>query len=72
MSIRVSELQEKLYRHYLENVSGMTADEDGKVAGKGVTLFKDYQNLQRIWTHPLVLKWSAEKQERIREKNVSN
>lgn len=64
MSIRLSEIQEKLYRHYLENFSSKGYQ------GKGAQLFADYQQLQRIWTHPRVLKMSAERNELKAEKEV--
>jgi len=51
-------VQMKLYEKYLE-LSGMA----GEVASKGARLFKDYQMLMRIWTHPWVLKLDEIKQE---------
>lgn len=32
------------------------------------SLFADFQSLQRIWTHPLILRMNAEKIEKINEK----
>lgn len=58
ISIRVTDLQEKLYRHYLEHYSSRGYQ------GKGAQLFADFQSLQKIWTHPRVLKMAAEKNER--------
>ncbi|XP_071453128.1 transcriptional regulator ATRX homolog isoform X2 [Hetaerina americana] len=49
--IQLTELQSKLYIHYLQNFV--------KVGG-GTTLFNDFQNLQRIWTHPRLLKIKAD------------
>lgn len=37
-------------------------------SGAGGTLFADFQALQRIWTHPLVLRLNAEKIEKANEK----
>lgn len=37
-------------------------------SGQGRTLFADFQALQRIWTHPVVLRLNAEKIEKANEK----
>jgi len=37
-------------------------------SGQGGTLFADFQALQRIWTHPVVLRLNAEKIEKANEK----
>lgn len=37
-------------------------------SGQGGTLFADFQALQRIWTHPVVLRLNAEKIEKMNEK----
>ncbi|XP_076446217.1 uncharacterized protein LOC143283763 [Babylonia areolata] len=52
ISVRLSEMQMSLYEEYL-NRSGQV---DGQITSKGARLFKDYQNLMKIWTHPWVLK----------------
>lgn len=62
ISIRITDTQEKLYRHYLENDSSRGS------AGKGAQLFADFQQLQRVWTHPRVLKMSQERNELKAEK----
>ncbi|KAG8234944.1 hypothetical protein J437_LFUL015512 [Ladona fulva] len=54
--ICLTELQTKLYSHYIQTFSQ-------RGTGGGASLFNDFQNLQRIWTHPRVLKMSTEKQE---------
>lgn len=59
LSIRLTELQVKLYRHYLENIA-TPYGEDG-VKSRTATLFKDYQALSKIWTHPRVLLMNSEK-----------
>lgn len=56
ISIQLSPLQVKLYKHYLDHFSR-------RGSGKGNGLFADFQALQRIWTHPRVLKMSADKEE---------
>uniref|UniRef100_T1IWW8 ATP-dependent helicase ATRX n=1 Tax=Strigamia maritima TaxID=126957 RepID=T1IWW8_STRMM len=51
ISIRLSEVQVKLYKHFLDHLAR------GKMSGsKGSGLFADYQGLMKIWTHPYVLK----------------
>lgn len=66
ISIRLSEVQIKAYRYYLENC----AMGKSGVNSKGAQLFSDYQNLLRIWTHPRVLQMSAETAEKNAEKKV--
>jgi transcriptional regulator ATRX len=62
ISVRLSSVQVELYQKYLD--LNVTFDENGKRGG-GATLFRDYQNLMRIWTHPWVLKMH---QDRMDEK----
>ncbi|XP_018359340.1 PREDICTED: transcriptional regulator ATRX homolog isoform X1 [Trachymyrmex cornetzi] len=59
--VRLTDIQVKLYQYYLENVAR-------RLSGQGRTLFADFQALQRIWTHPLVLRLNAEKIEKANEK----
>lgn len=47
LSISLTDTQKKAYRHFIENFSAKTSGNS-----KGTSLFNDYQNLQRIWTHP--------------------
>nr|CAD7400342.1 unnamed protein product [Timema cristinae] len=62
--IRLTDVQIKIYRHYLDFYS-QCSDEASK--SKGARLFSDFQNLQRIWTHPRVMMLNAEKNEKIAE-----
>ncbi|CAL9685748.1 unnamed protein product [Knipowitschia caucasica] len=55
LSVRVSPLQCLLYRHYLDNISGVATVPEGTKARAGANLFKDFQMLSRIWTHPWCL-----------------
>ncbi|XP_039279743.1 transcriptional regulator ATRX homolog [Nilaparvata lugens] len=55
LSIRLTELQVKLYREFLDTKVNINK-------GFRVTLFADFQQLSRIWTHPLALKYSLERQ----------
>ncbi|XP_018051427.1 PREDICTED: transcriptional regulator ATRX-like isoform X3 [Atta colombica] len=59
--VRLTDVQVKLYQYYLENVAKL-------LIGQRRTLFADFQALQRIWTHPLVLRLNAEKIEKANEK----
>ncbi|KAF4528592.1 hypothetical protein B566_EDAN015812 [Ephemera danica] len=60
IKIRLTEIQVKMYQHFLTNFARQA------LVNKGASLFSDYQNLQRLWTHPLVLKFRADRDE---EKN---
>ncbi|XP_012940516.1 transcriptional regulator ATRX [Aplysia californica] len=53
ISVRLTDVQADLYYKYME-LSGQGVD--GVFNNKGARLFKDYQNLMKIWTHPWVLK----------------
>ncbi|XP_030037520.2 transcriptional regulator ATRX homolog isoform X1 [Manduca sexta] len=61
--ITLSEVQVKLYQYYLDNYSRRPLA--GKSSG---FLFPDFQSLQRIWTHPLVLKYNSERYEIMQQK----
>ncbi|KPJ17235.1 Transcriptional regulator ATRX-like [Papilio machaon] len=61
--ITLSEVQIKLYQHYLDNYSRRPLP--GKSSG---FLFPDFQSLPRIWTHPLVLKYNSERYEIMQQK----
>ena len=63
--VRLTEVQINLYRHYLENFARRLRAASG-------ALFADYQALQRIWTHPLVLRLNADKMARINETKFSS
>lgn len=39
-------------------------------AKKSSILFSDFQNLQRIWTHPRVLRYNSDKYELNQQKKV--
>uniref|UniRef100_A0A3B5L6E0 DNA helicase n=1 Tax=Xiphophorus couchianus TaxID=32473 RepID=A0A3B5L6E0_9TELE len=54
LSIRITPLQCKLYRHYLEHFTVGNALEGGR-GRAGTKLFQDFQMLSRIWTHPWCL-----------------
>uniref|UniRef100_A0A8C4E5I2 DNA helicase n=1 Tax=Dicentrarchus labrax TaxID=13489 RepID=A0A8C4E5I2_DICLA len=53
LSVRMTPIQCKLYRYYLEHFTG-----DSNKGGRGragTKLFQDFQMLSRIWTHPWCL-----------------
>lgn len=54
LSVRVTPIQCKLYRYYLEHFTGVGQEGPGK-RGAGTKLFQDFQMLSRIWTHPWCL-----------------
>ena len=60
MSIKLSPMQVKLYKYYMENKSRSNDENGGR---KGSILFQDFQNLQRIWTAPLVLRYNSNRYE---------
>ncbi|CAK9817184.1 Transcriptional regulator ATRX homolog [Anthophora quadrimaculata] len=62
--VSLAEVQMKLYRYYLENFARRTRSAGGSI-------FTDFQALQRIWTHPMLLRLNAEKMERMNEKKAS-
>ncbi|XP_059486869.1 transcriptional regulator ATRX homolog isoform X2 [Neocloeon triangulifer] len=53
IKIRLSEIQLKLYSHFLANCARKMTTQ------KGACLFSDYQNLLRVWNHPYGLKLRA-------------
>ncbi|XP_032410476.1 transcriptional regulator ATRX isoform X1 [Xiphophorus hellerii] len=55
LSIRITPLQCKLYRHYLEHFTGVGNALEGGRGRAGTKLFQDFQMLSRIWTHPWCL-----------------
>uniref|UniRef100_A0A8C3AQV5 DNA helicase n=1 Tax=Cyclopterus lumpus TaxID=8103 RepID=A0A8C3AQV5_CYCLU len=55
LSIRVTPIQCKLYRYYLEHFTGVGNAMEGGRGRAGTKLFQDFQVLSRIWTHPWCL-----------------
>uniref|UniRef100_A0A7N6AUB8 DNA helicase n=1 Tax=Anabas testudineus TaxID=64144 RepID=A0A7N6AUB8_ANATE len=53
--IRVTPLQCKLYRYYVEHFTGVGNALEGGRGRAGTKLFQDFQILSRIWTHPWCL-----------------
>ena len=61
ISIRLSEVQQKLYKMYLEREGYSKVSRIGKIMG--TKLFCDFNNLYRIWSHPWVLKMQLEQKQ---------
>ncbi|KAM9356604.1 transcriptional regulator ATRX [Symphorus nematophorus] len=55
LSIRMTPIQAKLYRYYLEHFTGVGNALEGGRGRAGTKLFQDFQMLSRIWTHPWCL-----------------
>ncbi|KAL4648835.1 transcriptional regulator ATRX [Arapaima gigas] len=55
LAVRVTPIQCKLYRYYLEHFTGVGASVEGGRSRAGTKLFQDFQMLSRIWTHPWCL-----------------
>uniref|UniRef100_A0AAV2MIY6 DNA helicase n=2 Tax=Knipowitschia caucasica TaxID=637954 RepID=A0AAV2MIY6_KNICA len=55
LSVRMSPIQCRLYRYYLEHFTGAGNAVEGGRGRSGTKLFQDFQMLSRIWTHPWCL-----------------
>ncbi|XP_058825993.1 transcriptional regulator ATRX homolog isoform X2 [Topomyia yanbarensis] len=64
VSIKLTPLQTTLYKHYMENL----ARRQGEDCKRSSMLFADFQNLQRIWTHPRVLRYNSDRYEYMQKK----
>ncbi|XP_061903970.1 transcriptional regulator ATRX-like isoform X3 [Entelurus aequoreus] len=76
VAVRVSLLQYKLYSHYLHHVSGMSGQIGKEKVKIGANLFKDFQVLGRVWTHPWCLQLTHKAKEkklqgRLEKKNLT-
>uniref|UniRef100_A0A8C6MKC6 DNA helicase n=1 Tax=Nothobranchius furzeri TaxID=105023 RepID=A0A8C6MKC6_NOTFU len=58
LAVRITPLQYKLYRSYLDHISGEGAVTDRPQQRHGAHFFKDVQVLGRIWNHPWSLQLS--------------
>ncbi|KAJ8405745.1 hypothetical protein AAFF_G00311820 [Aldrovandia affinis] len=61
LAVRVTPIQVKLYRYYLEHFTGEC--NAGGRGRSGTKLFQDFQMLSRIWTHPWCLQLDYLKKE---------
>ncbi|XP_073412302.1 transcriptional regulator ATRX [Dendrobates tinctorius] len=59
LSVRMTPIQCKMYRYYLDNIAGGGGGVGGEGGGgrgkSGAKLFQDFQVLSKIWTHPWCL-----------------
>ncbi|XP_033829398.1 transcriptional regulator ATRX isoform X2 [Periophthalmus magnuspinnatus] len=55
LSVRMTPIQCRLYRYYLEHFTGVGNAQEGGRGRAGTKLFHDFQMLSRIWTHPWCL-----------------
>ncbi|XP_034539868.1 transcriptional regulator ATRX-like [Notolabrus celidotus] len=70
LAVRVTPLQCQLYRHYLKHISGAGSIADKANMKIAANLFKDFQVLGRIWTHPWCLQLNfISKEKRLKKKN---
>ncbi|XP_062560200.1 transcriptional regulator ATRX homolog isoform X2 [Armigeres subalbatus] len=65
VSIKLTPLQCTLYKYYMETQARKQNNEESKRAS---VLFSDFQNLQRIWTHPRVLRYNSDRYEYMQQK----
>merc|ERR1719397_2005944 len=65
LSINLTDLQKRLYRHYLDNFAKAgQIGSDGKLeGGKKGGLFYDVTQLSRIWNHPCILLLAKQRKE---------
>ncbi|XP_049285576.1 transcriptional regulator ATRX homolog [Anopheles funestus] len=75
VSIKLTPLQSTLYKYFMENLAGKRLIDD-PTQKRSSMLFTDFQNLQRIWTHPRVLRYNSDryeiKQQRKRDLDSEN
>lgn len=65
VSIKLTPLQCTLYKYYMETQARKQGTEESK---RSSVLFSDFQNLQRIWTHPRVLRYNSDRYEYMQQK----
>ncbi|XP_061595930.1 transcriptional regulator ATRX-like isoform X2 [Cololabis saira] len=72
LAVRVSPLQYRLYSHYIQLVTRQDSTSNKAKLRTGANLFKDFQVLSRIWTHPWGLQLShlnSENKGKVTKKN---
>lgn len=53
----LSDLQQQLYEYYMSTQRDISGSD---ISGKGARLFQDFQDLRRIWTHPMNLRMNSD------------
>jgi len=69
LAVRLSSVQIELYRKYLDLYVDKVRNDEGCVVNRNASLFADYNNLMKIWTHPWTLKLDEIRQEQKVTKN---
>ncbi|XP_034034607.1 transcriptional regulator ATRX-like [Thalassophryne amazonica] len=59
LAVRVSPLQCRLYHHYLDHIAGVRPTAEREKVKVGANLFKDFQVLRQIWSHPRCLQLNS-------------
>uniref|UniRef100_A0A182Q624 Transcriptional regulator ATRX n=1 Tax=Anopheles farauti TaxID=69004 RepID=A0A182Q624_9DIPT len=62
VSIKLTPMQSALYKYFMETFAGKRQTDD-PTQKRSSMLFNDFQNLQRIWTHPRVLRYNSDRYE---------
>lgn len=57
-----------MQQYYMETQARKQSDETKRAS----VLFADFQNLQRIWTHPRVLRYNSDRYEYMQQKKVDS
>ncbi|XP_050096003.1 transcriptional regulator ATRX homolog isoform X2 [Anopheles aquasalis] len=61
VSVQLTPMQITLYKYYMEHFAGKRHED--MMQKRSSMLFSDFQNLQRIWTHPRVLRYNSDRYE---------
>uniref|UniRef100_A0A2M4A3R9 Putative transcription regulator xnp/atrx dead-box superfamily protein n=1 Tax=Anopheles triannulatus TaxID=58253 RepID=A0A2M4A3R9_9DIPT len=61
VSVQLMPMQITLYKYYMEHFAGKRHED--LMQKRSSMLFSDFQNLQRIWTHPRVLRYNSDRYE---------
>lgn len=69
--INLTELQQALYRKYLESAEIQKLLYDTEVKIKGKRIFEDFHNLSRTWSHPWAFKLNAVKVEQREQRKAT-
>ncbi|XP_055639818.1 transcriptional regulator ATRX homolog isoform X2 [Toxorhynchites rutilus septentrionalis] len=64
ISIKLTSMQCTLYKYYMEHQTKRQSEESKRAS----VLFADFQSLQRIWTHPRVLRYNSDRYEYMQQK----
>ncbi|CAD6991977.1 unnamed protein product [Ceratitis capitata] len=53
----LSDLQQQIYEYYMTTHRDLSGSD---ISGKGARLFQDFQDLRRVWTHPMNLRMNSD------------